>query len=911
MKQKNRNTDIRTLCWIWALIGLGCLLIFHNYILGNETLVFADVGSDTKEQYIMQYNTIVNHLREGSFSLWDFNNGFGVNMFITNLMEPFLWIVYLCGVLFGPDKITLVMVYVIILEILLAGTTCYFFLSEYSLEERAKLPACLMYAFNGYLMVWGQHYQLGSVVVFLPLLLMFLERMHRRKTAFFGAALLSAVVILNGFYQGYMCMLGIGIYVVLRELLYEEARWKEKAKNFFLAAAAMGFGVLMGAVNLLPSAAAQIAETSRLNTKVPLLQKVLENMVLWPKEYYKTLAYRFFGSNLQNSNGNFSGHFNYYEAANLFFSTLFIILLVQYLFSVHRQQKTFLQKAAQYLGVLICIFALTVQAGSLAFNGFAYAFARHTFLMMPFFALMSAYILQRIFREKKLSVSALAVSVLAIAVIYGNAYRNIDGINEKTNAFVLCLSGFVMAAALFAAVKWKKADKKICYQVLLLALCVNILSDTTLCFRYRDTLKKNDAEYYGGTYGGSVQAALSWIEQQDDSFYRVEKDFYTASGCMDGMAQNYAGVGTYNSTQNRNIVRFVRRLWPQITFGYDESHYKFPNTVREQTMAALTGIKYVLSRSGDLQVDGYELLHQEGDIFIYRNTETDSIGKFFTKTVTKKEFVDSKNTDSWELLRDVLIVDQEDAYHISAEELAAYDKRQAALFDRDRVDTSICTLTKNGMTADDQHFLYLPLKQEALEGYESASVEFTLEVDQGTPIEIRMNDERSHVRYQYAGKEKYRFAIPKGTEQITIQITNGQIHAVLDQLRFYGVEEKTEFSDAAVISLDAPRKDSELHGQIHAETDGMVMLAIPYQTGWSIYLNGEEQTPVIGDIGFMAFEVAAGDYELELRFRAPMFAAGAGISLVSWIVFVLLWICSCRRNKILFVKKEGKTNDRV
>ena len=38
-------------------------------------MIFNDIGSDTWQQYIMNYTSIVNHLRDGSFSLWDFNNG--------------------------------------------------------------------------------------------------------------------------------------------------------------------------------------------------------------------------------------------------------------------------------------------------------------------------------------------------------------------------------------------------------------------------------------------------------------------------------------------------------------------------------------------------------------------------------------------------------------------------------------------------------------------------------------------------------------------------------------------------------------------------------------------------------------------------------------------------------------------
>lgn len=67
-----QKTD-RRVQWILCLAILaGCLYIFHTYLFGQELFVFGDDGSDTQEQYLMQYNTIVNHLRAGDFSFWGF-----------------------------------------------------------------------------------------------------------------------------------------------------------------------------------------------------------------------------------------------------------------------------------------------------------------------------------------------------------------------------------------------------------------------------------------------------------------------------------------------------------------------------------------------------------------------------------------------------------------------------------------------------------------------------------------------------------------------------------------------------------------------------------------------------------------------------------------------------------------------
>lgn len=924
MERQNGKLEKRTILWLLVLLGAACLFLFHGFVLGNDVLVFSDTGSDMKDQYIMQYNSIVNHLRAGDFSLWDFSNGLGSNAFVMPLFNPFLWLVYLAGVLFGPAVVGKCMVFYLMAEIVLAGFFCYLFLSEFSFEERAKLPACFMYALNGYLMVWGQHYQLGTVVVYLPLLLRYIERIRSDGRNFFKVAAVSALLIFNGFYQGYMCMLGVGIYVCFRMLLYDGAPWRSRWKNFARTAAGMALGVLLGAVNLLPSAAAQIVGTDRLEASESLLERVWQNLALWPGEYYSMALYRLFGSNTQGAAAVYSGYANYYEALNLFFSTLFVILLAQYLCSIHRQKKTCMQKAAQYLGVLTVVWILTVRLGSLAFNGFAYVFSRYTFLLMPLFALLSAAALERILGERRLNLPALVLALAAIVAVYAQSYSHVGLIGEKNNALALCVTGVVMACALYCYVRVDRADKNLCYGILMLALFVNMVSDGALCVQNREGVQKNDSEYYEGTYQSDVQDALAWIRERDPSFYRVEKDFYTASEYLDSMAQGYMGVSTYNSTQNKFIRQFVEKLWPQLTIGNDTLHYKFANALTDSVMASLTDVRYLLSRQGGLRLNGYEQIAQTGEVYIYRNTGTDSVGKFFRQTMTEEEWEACADADPWKLLQDVLIVeDAKSAYPVSGETLAKYRKETADLLDETRMQPDGGLFTEEGLAMDGVPILELPVRTAELENYAVVSLEFCLEVEEGTGVIVQTLDGTDavfppkttidliteegycHVRYQYPGRYVYRCELPKGTDKVLVRIQDEGRKVRISNLKFYVEEERAGFASGAQIRVDSPDRGGDLHGEIRAQTDGMVMLAIPFDEGWTLRLNGEEQPFVRGDYGFVAFPVKAGEYELELTYLPPLLKEGAAVSLGALLVFAAAWLCGKRKTAAQRRKIQG------
>ena len=122
------SSDVKALAVLMVLLLISCCLIFKDYLFGDQLLIFNDIGSDTWQQYIMNYTSIVNHLRDGSFSLWDFTNGMGINMFNFNLFDPFLMLLYGIGVILGPAHMLLYINVIQILKILAAGLAFYWFL---------------------------------------------------------------------------------------------------------------------------------------------------------------------------------------------------------------------------------------------------------------------------------------------------------------------------------------------------------------------------------------------------------------------------------------------------------------------------------------------------------------------------------------------------------------------------------------------------------------------------------------------------------------------------------------------------------------------------------------------------------------------------------------------------------------
>lgn len=92
--------------------------------------------------------------------------------------------------------------------------------------------------------------------------------------------------------------------------------------------------------------------------------------------------------------------------------------------------------------------------------------------------------------------------------------------------------------------------------------------------------------------------------------------------------------------------------------------------------------------------------------------------------------------------------------------------------------------------------------------------------------------------------------------------------------------------------------DDRVQGTIDVKEKGMLFTSIPYEKGWSVLVDGEEQE--IHDFygAFIQVPLSEGTHRIEFRYRVPGFLPGLIISLCALAAFVLLTVFIGRRNKI-------------
>lgn len=691
-----QSPDVRALCFLFLLLSASCSFIFRDYLYGNDLMIFNDIGSDTWQQYIMNYTSIVNHLRDGSFSLWDFNNGLGINQFNFNLFDPFLMLLYGVGVVLGPAHMLLYINVIQILKIMVAAFAFYWFLSQFSFSVLSKMITSYAYALNGFLLVWGQHYQFGTVVIYFLLMLLFCEKFIQKKK---GKALFPVMVFLCGIYSvyfTYMCLAATGLYLLFRILMLDGLTWKERIQRFLLGCAEMIMGVGMSLVVFLPMAEVLLNVSSRLESDgTGLLDFLRQCFTPYSRKFYLSMLKRMFSSNLQNGYGLAKGPqqyvMNYYEDPVLFCSTLAVFLNVQFLAVLRKADMTKRAKRVLYGVAALILVGTALPVGGTVFNYFTLPTQRYTFVLMTVFLLLMAWMWDYMRKGGKLNL----VLILAVTALMGWAYwcgYEQAGFQEyRTNILILTVTGILTAVCLTLLCFLKDTQiRNVILGVMGVVLVVNVVSEGGTNYQNRVTMKKTDVpaevmvqetqryeemrtsddkeikyraeiekpqDFFREMYRVDLADCLNYLKENDPTFYRVEKDYISGTVSMDSSGQGYRGISTYNSVMNGNVKEFVKTCYPELFFA-DHNHYTFWNNVDDNWLAAFLGVKYILSGNGEPDETKYKLLDQVGSLYIHVNVLDAQTAHFYTQDISEeslKELCTEENRE--ELLGEAIALE--------------------------------------------------------------------------------------------------------------------------------------------------------------------------------------------------------------------------------------------------------------
>ena len=102
---------------------------------------------------------------------------------------------------------------------------------------------------------------------------------------------------------------------------------------------------------------------------------------------------------------------------------------------------------------------------------------------------------------------------------------------------------------------------------------------------------------------------------------------------------------------------------------------------------------------------------------------------------------------------------------------------------------------------------------------------------------------------------------------------------------------------------------TSLSGTITLPEDGLITFSIPYEPGWSAYVDGEKVgTMALGD-AYLCVKASKGEHQITIRFFPTSLIPGVAITLLSWGIFFLLCILTSIKKKKVSINTEVTITD--
>ncbi len=337
-------------------------------------------------------------------------------------------------------------------------------------------------------------------------------------------------------------------------------------------------------------------------------------------------------------------------------------------------------------------------------------------------------------------------------------------------------------------------------------------------------------------------ALYEFAEEREDGFFRVEK--FTRKTKNDALLTGYPSASIFSSTLNSDVMDLYTRLGMR----HSKVYYCFDGATG--LTSALLNVKYMFGESESYENSLYRQAAAVGNIYLYECTAALPFGY-----VAPTGF------------------DLPDGFDYRPLELQNRLVRELGL-ERDLFVEK--PTVKNGsdvsFTAKESGIYY---------GLVTASGTAKIRYIGGSTQDETFGDlKRGCVLYLGYLEEGQLISLINGDEndttpEISVSILRMDEEVLSEALGILSKEhmENVEWSSETI------------KGTLHLENAGRLILSVPYEDGWTVWINGEETKGDTFGGCLAAFDLEAGEYEISMRYRAQGATAGILVTAVSAALF--------------------------
>lgn len=854
---------------VWfCVFAFFAVIIF--FILNGKSLY--NIGDGVYQQYpnfiytgIWIRRFLSNIFIEHTFALptWDMSIGMGSDAMVifpsvaNPLADPFCWLSSVT-----PARIAeYVFNAVIILKLYFAGLAFSYLCHTRKLSVNGTVAAAMVYVFSsvtymGFAAAW-----FFNLFYLFPLLMIGADRLWR-GAGFKLYVLMLAWCFLNSYYFTYMMALLIAVYCVLRFITEKEMH---SLKAFFkVLSRFLGYSLLGAAIGIgcqLPSIfnLMSLGRFSRHWDAVPFSLGTVRAYLLYAFSVSEVGAEGTWGT------------------API---ALFAVVVL-----LSAKSRNLLLK------LLLAIYTLALFSpviGSV-FNGFNFPTGRFIFGYILVIAYTVASEFGNILKiTKKMLLILLGASLIYMMITV--LFTDMRGFLSGISLFVFC------ASMLFIRSIRNPSRQYFACMISILVSCV-ILGFASLQFY----IMSNQMDF-GMSYDYILRSNGLELLNEDERNELDHTRFDYIPFVIDDVPLNSSmllGINSYDF-YNSNYNNDVDRYYLEMAVNSHPQGFMLNGLRGRNYLELMNGTRYLSIRNhtGHLQPPySYgNAIHEDPDHTVYECNDPVSMIYFYDEAVSASSISDANPIETEELMMNYCIIDEG-----TAEPGISYQHDEAGY---EITDTDgIVFIDDNTFSVESTG--YMVLSFEDISDSEISVLIRGLDADRFYAASISAGCDGTYSYFDtIEGREttsmyyhwKNTFVVNFGYLNDTVNcvrllFTSGEY--TLNDIKIYSRSQDqlnttigAFYDHADMDSITYEVDDSRVHVTAYADKDKYLYFAIPYSSGWSAVVDGEDIPVLKANTGFMAIPLTAGDHIVELEYTSPYLAEGLCISALSLLAFI-------------------------
>lgn len=857
---KNRYVFLTT------VLATACIaviyVIFSVFPFGSITVMRMDLYHQYGPLFAELYDRIVEH----KSLLYSWNTGGGSSFlgnYLNYLSSPLSFLIFL----FDKEDISYAITFIVALKCILSATSFSYYIKKSFNKDNYFLSAFgILYAFSAYFLAYYWNVMWLDAMIMLPLIALGIEKIF--KTGDIKLYTVSLVILFfANYYMGYMCCIFAVLYFFvcfintysndgkLNENAVYEKKYSTKAlmNNVFI-----NRGVKFAFASIIAALICAI-------TLVPVFM-ILKNSSATSGTFPQTFKSYFDLLDLITS------HFALLETTirssgdnvlpNIYTGILTFILLP--LFLVNNKIK--LKEKATYV-VLIIFFVFCFNNNCAEYIWHAFHFPndlpyRYSYMYSFIIAVMGY---KTILNFKGIKVKDIAYTGLAIISFVIICQKFLT--NKMTNSTIYATIIFVtLWCGFLFLLKNKNAQKKtVSFVLVTFILCETIISSIVGLPLNQDN--KNYKENYK-TYTN----AINYIDNKDSGFYRTELCYLNTR--MDPAYYGYNGISVFSSMAYESYSQLQSSLGMQ-----SNKVNSYTYNTQTPVFNMMFNIKYLIQT--DVSLAPSSNLYKK----IYTTSDKKS-NVYESKYNLPIAYCVNSKIDDW-------VTDEGNPFEIQGDFVKLATGYSNVFKPVEYNSTDFDAVSGDDVTENGTYWLE---KSDSSSNYGTETVSLSPTVDGNLYLYVKSSDLKtitvnsekvSDITQNMEDAYILDLGYHNKGDEVLVSLDASTMESESTSFDFYcytadDTVVKNMYNSLAGNSLNVESySDTTIKGTVNAKENCYLYSSIPYDDGWSVYVDGKKaETFEIGGT-LLAIELTPGQHKIEYKYFPVGFLYGIIISAVT------------------------------